>query len=146
MVLRRDKLWFKGLLIVTLLVLSLGVLHRLTMPAASQQSALFDAVWDTVNDNFYDPEFNGVDWSAMGEQYRSQVAAAPSRAEKAALINQMLGSLETSHTQLYTPDEPAYYQLLGIFYPRVSELKARLEEPFPEGKIEYAGIGIVTRE
>ncbi|MEO0737555.1 MAG: S41 family peptidase [Cyanobacteria bacterium J06649_12] len=146
MVLRRDKLWFKGLLIVTLLVLSLGVLHRLTMPAASQQSALFDAVWDTVNDNFYDPEFNGVDWSAMGEQYRSQVAAAPSRAEKAALINQMLGSLETSHTQLYTPDEPAYYQLLGIFYPRVSEFKARLEEPFPEGKIEYAGIGIVTRE
>ncbi|MEL6231648.1 MAG: peptidase S41, partial [Cyanobacteria bacterium J06627_3] len=112
------------------------------MPAVSQQQGLFEAVWETVNDNFYDPDFNGVDWAAMAERYLPQVEAVESREEKAVLLNEMLGTLKTSHTHFYTPDEPAYYQLLGIFYPRVSEFEARLAEPFPEGKIHYAGIGM----
>ncbi len=146
MVLRQNKKWFRGLLTVVLIGLLLGVLHRLTVPAVSQQQGLFEAVWETVNDNFYDPDFNGVDWAAMAERYRPQVEAVESREEKAVLLNEMLGTLKTSHTHFYTPDEPAYYQLLGIFYPRVSEFEARLAEPFPEGKIHYAGIGIVTHE
>ncbi|ESA36888.1 peptidase s41 [Leptolyngbya sp. Heron Island J] len=146
MVLRRERIWLKGCLIVLLISLSFGLIHRLTTPAVSQQLELFEAVWKTVNDNFYDSEFNGVDWSAMGEQYRSRVATAESPTEKVALINQMLGSLETSHTHLYTPEEPAYYQLLGIFYPRIPDFETQLAERFPEGRLEYAGIGIVTRE
>lgn len=146
MVLRRGKFWFKGLLIVILIGFSFGLLHRLTIPASSHQPALFDAVWETVNDNFYDTDFNGLDWSAIGEQYRPQVAAVSSQKEQAALINEMLGLLETSHTHLYTPDEPAYYQLLGIFYPRIPDFETQLEERFPEGRLEYADIGIVTRE
>lgn len=146
MVLRRDKIWLKGLLIVILIGLSLGLLHRLTIPASSQQQDLFDAVWETVNDNFHDPELTGLDWPAVKEDYRPRVAAAPSQDEKVALINDMLGLLNTSHTHLFTPDEPAYYQLLGIFYPRISEFHTRLEERFPEGKLEYADIGVVTRQ
>ncbi|MEM1253930.1 MAG: S41 family peptidase [Cyanobacteria bacterium P01_H01_bin.21] len=146
MVPRQTKIWVKGLLVVVLVGLLLGGLHRLTTPAVSQQPDLFDTVWETVSDNFFDPEFNGVDWAATREQYRPQVAAASSRAEKATLINQMLGTLDTSHTHLFTPDEPAYYQLLGIFYPRVPEFETRLAERFPEGKLEYADIGIVTYE
>lgn len=144
MVFRRGKIWLKGLLVVGLICLTFGVFQRSIGPVASQQPALFDAVWETVNDNFYDPEFNGLDWEAMGNRYRSQVAAAPAE-KKAALINQMLGELNTSHTHLFTPDEPAYYQLLGIFYPRVSEFETRLVDRFPEGKLEYADIGVVTQ-
>ncbi|MGD1855211.1 MAG: S41 family peptidase [Leptolyngbyaceae cyanobacterium] len=143
MVFRREKIWLQGLLIMLVVSLSFGLLQRLTSPVASQPQPLFDAVWETVNDNFYDPDFNGVDWSALGEQYRPQVAASE---EKATLINQMLSQLNTSHTHLYTPDEPAYYQLLGIFYPRISEFKTRLADRFPEGKLEYTGLGIVTHE
>lgn len=143
MVFRLEKIWLKRLLIIIVVSLSFGLLQRLTGPATSQQQLLFDTVWETVNDNFYDPDFNGVDWTALGEQYRPQVAASD---DKATLINQMLSQLNTSHTHLYTPDEPAYYQLLGIFYPRVSEFETQLAERFPEGKLEYAGIGIVTRE
>ncbi|MEO1402328.1 MAG: S41 family peptidase [Cyanobacteria bacterium J06635_1] len=120
-----------------------GLLLR---PTPAAQTELFDAVWETVNDNFYDPDFNGVDWAAMGKQYRPQVAQAPSQAEKATLINEMLDQLQTSHTHLYTSNEPAYYQLLGIFYPRLPDLQTQLQERFPDGKIEYAGIGIVTAE
>ncbi|MEM9266049.1 MAG: S41 family peptidase, partial [Cyanobacteria bacterium P01_F01_bin.13] len=47
---------------------------------------------------------------------------------------------------LFTPEEPAYYQLLGIFYPTIPSSHTQLEELFSEGKIEYTDIGIVTRE
>jgi carboxyl-terminal processing protease len=90
-------------------------------------SALFDQVWQTVNNNFYDPNFNGVDWEAMKSKYEPKVTQAQSSEEVAALVNQMLGELKTSHTHFYTPNEPAYYQILGIFAPRSSELQQQLK-------------------
>ncbi|MEM9163354.1 MAG: S41 family peptidase [Cyanobacteria bacterium P01_F01_bin.4] len=136
----------RQLQLVCLLSLVLVCVGLLLRPTPAAQTDLFDAVWETVNDNFYDPGFNGVDWAAVGKQTRPQVAQASSLADKATLINEMLDQLQTSHTHLYTPDEPAYYQLLGIFYPRLSDLQTQLEERFPEGKIEYVGIGIVTAQ
>ena len=32
----------------------------------------FDAVWKTVDQQFYDPSFLGVNWKAVGEQYRGR--------------------------------------------------------------------------
>jgi carboxyl-terminal processing protease len=110
------------------------------------QAAIFDQVWKTVNDNFYDPKFNGVDWKAMRSKYEQKVKQAQSSEELAALVNQMLGELKTSHTQFYTPNEPAYYQLLGIFVPRSSEFEKQLKKFFPKGKVEYSGIGIFTKD
>ncbi|MEM9089356.1 MAG: S41 family peptidase [Cyanobacteria bacterium P01_F01_bin.53] len=143
---KRYKTWLKGFLIATLIALSSGVLYGANMPAASEEPALFEAVWETINEHFYDPNFNGVDWATTGAQYRSRVAQASSKSEQTALINTMLSELNTSHTQLYTPDDPAYYQLLGIFYPRVPAFKSQLEESFPDGEINYTGIGAITRK
>ena len=108
-------------------------------------SAIFDQVWQTVNNNFYDPNFNGVDWEAMKSKYEPKVTQAQSSEEVAALVNQMLGELKTSHTHFYTPNEPAYYQILGIFAPRSSDLQQQLKKFFPKGNIEYSGIGIFTK-
>jgi carboxyl-terminal processing protease len=58
----------------------------------------------------------------------------------------MLSELKTSHTQLYTANEPAYYQALGIFQPRIPDLREQLKKFFPNGKIEYSGIGIFTKD
>ncbi|MEM6839929.1 MAG: S41 family peptidase [Cyanobacteria bacterium P01_C01_bin.120] len=143
--LKRYRLGLIGLIFTTLISLSIG-LWQGRIPLASAQSDVFNVVWETVNDNFFDPDFNGVDWAAMKEDYQSRLAQTTSQTEKAILINQMLGELQTSHTHLYTPDEPAYYQLLGIFYPRSSELQEQLQATFPDGSIEYVGIGAVTVE
>ena len=135
--LRKYKTWTKGLIIAILLGLSAGMLYGSAISASSQELAVFEAVWETVNENFYDPEFNGVDWAQAREQYRPQVSQASSKAEKAALINDMLAELKTSHTRFYTAGEPAYYQLLGIFYPRSRELQSQLEDTFPNGKLDF---------
>lgn len=115
-------------------------------PSASASPDLFDTVWQTVSERFFDPKFNGVDWAALKEQYKPRVSQAPSSTAKADLINEMLGKLRTSHTRFYTPDTPQYYQLLGVFSPRDSQLRSQLRTKFPKGKIEYTDIGIFTTE
>ena len=115
-------------------------------PTTEPNAAIFEEVWETVNDNFYDPNFNGVDWRAMGEKYKPQVMQAQSSEDVAAVINQMLSELKTSHTYFYTPNQPAYYQILGIFAPRSADFRQQLKKFFPTGKIEYSGIGIFTQD
>ncbi|MBD3880556.1 peptidase S41 [Phormidium tenue FACHB-886] len=109
------------------------------------QAEVFEQVWQTVNDNFFDPRFNGVDWQAMRQKYAPLAEQARSNTEFAAAINQMLAELKTSHTRYYTPDDPAYYQLLGIFLPRSEELQEQLKPLLPTGKPEYSGIGAFTK-
>ena len=113
---------------------------------AKPQAQIFDRAWQTVNENFFDPKFNGVDWKAIREQYKSPAIQAKSKAEFATVVNQMLSQLRTSHTRYYTADEPAYYQILGIFAKRNPELQKQLKKFLPQGKIEYPGIGIFTKE
>jgi carboxyl-terminal processing protease len=87
-----------------------------------------------------------VDWKAMRQKYEPQAARTKSTQEVAGVINQMLSELRTSHTRFYIPNEPAYYQLLGIFQARNPEFQKQLKKFFPKGKIEYSGIGAFTKD
>ncbi|MDM9385038.1 S41 family peptidase [Chlorogloeopsis sp. ULAP01] len=147
-----KKLRLSGLLklaVVMLMSCSVLLLFWLSSPLpqllAKPETKIFEQVWQTVNENFYDPNFNGVNWKAMREKYQPQVAQTKSKAEFAIAINQMLSELQSSHIRYYTQDEPAYYQLLGIFVPRSTELQKQLKKYFPKGKIEYTDIGIFTK-
>jgi carboxyl-terminal processing protease len=106
--------------------------------------AVFNEVWQNVNDNFYDPKFNGIDWKTLREKYEPFVRQTKSLDEASPVINQMLSELNTSHTRFYTKSEPAYYQLLGIF-DNGSFLK-EIKKVFPDGKLEYTDIGVFTKE
>lgn len=134
----------------TLISLSVLLLMCLTSPLpktlAKSEVKIFDQVWQTVNENFYDPKFNGVDWKAIQQKYKPQAARTKSSQEIAGVINQMLSELRTSHTHFYIPNEPAYYQLLGIFQARNPEFQKQLKKFFPKGKIEYSGIGTFTKD
>lgn len=140
---------FNRLSVVTLVSVSILLLLWVISPAfaklSNPQSQVFEQVWQTVNGNFYDPKFHGVDWKALREKYRSQVAQASKREEVAVVINQMLSELKTSHTHFYTQNDPAYYQLLGIFK-STPYLQRQLKEFFPESRIEYSGIGAFTKD
>ncbi|WP_414756504.1 S41 family peptidase [Anabaena sp. CCY 9910] len=113
---------------------------------AKPETRIFEQVWQTVNDNFYDPKMNGVNWQVIKEKYKPEVLQAKSDQEVAAIFNQMLSELKTSHTRYYTQDDLAYYQLLGIFYGQGIELPKELKKFFPNRKFEYSGIGLFTKE
>jgi carboxyl-terminal processing protease len=55
----------------------------------------------------------------------------------------MLSELNTSHTHFYTKFEPAYYQLLGIFK---DGFWKETKKFFPNGNLEYTGIGVFTKD
>ena len=57
----------------------------------------FEKVWNTVNDNHYDPTFGGVDWKKVRETYYPKAMAAVSAREFHGILGQMLGELKLSH-------------------------------------------------
>src|SRR5215470_4677198 len=129
--------------------LTLGSLAALGawQPDASQGEArrtTFDEVWETVRDRFYDRHLHGLDWPAVRRRYLPLVDSAQSREQLAVVINAMLAELGTSHTQLYTPEDTAYYQLADIFID--SWRRRGLDRIFPSGEIGYSGIGAFTNE
>jgi carboxyl-terminal processing protease len=71
----------------------------------------FDKVWGIINDEFWDPNFNGIDWAEARKRYRPKALAAKSHELFARVINEMLDELNTSHTRYYSKWDPGYYTL-----------------------------------
>jgi carboxyl-terminal processing protease len=134
--------WRKVLLIGLLCVALPAQTVAQTQPASKADLAVFDEVWGIVNQSFYDPKFQGVDWAAVRERYRPLAAAAPDEAAQAEIIDRMLAELGASHTGRYRQDDPAYYQLVDIFS---GSLRRELRSLYPNG-VRYPGIGIFTKE
>lgn len=135
-----------AILVSILMLLLLWFTSPLLSTLANPQTKVLEQVWQTVNDKFYEPKFNGVDWQAIREKYKPKAAQTPSKQQLAVVINQMLSELRTSHTHFYTQDEPAYYQLLGIFQPGSKDFQQQIKKFLPKGKLEYSGIGAFTKE
>jgi carboxyl-terminal processing protease len=107
-----------------------------------EASAAFDEVWRLVRDRFHDPTMHGLDWSAVGQRYRARAIEAGDRDARAVIVNRMLDELGASHTRLFTPDEPAYYQLADIFERPLQ--RQGFSRIWPSGQVTYPGIGIFT--
>jgi carboxyl-terminal processing protease len=71
--------------------------------SAKERAELFEQVWKTINERYYDPSFNGVDWNAVRERYRPRVGAIVSDEEFYELLNQMTGELRDAHTRVRSP-------------------------------------------
>lgn len=67
----------------------------------------FEKAWKMVNKNFYDKNFNGVDWKAVKKQYAPLIEAAASDAEFYDLMKRMMRELKVSHMDLITPPDTA---------------------------------------
>ncbi len=129
---------------LSFLMILLPISLRISSAKEAQFTSTLNQVWQDVNDNFFDPKFNGINWNAKKEEYKNRVASAQSLEEASVVINQMLSELNTSHTKFYSKLEPAYYQLLGIFNDR--GFSKQIKKVFPDGKIDYPGIGIFTKD
>lgn len=129
---------------LSLLIILLPISLKVAAAKDAQFTTTLNQVWQEVNSNFFDPKFNGINWNTKKEEYKNRVNAAQSIEEASVIINQMLSELNTSHTRFYAKSEPAYYQLLGIFNDR--GFSKQIKKVFPDGKIDYPGIGIFTKD
>lgn len=98
---------------------------------------VFEAVWKTINDEYYDPSFNGVDWSAVRERYRPRVEAAKTDGEFYTLIKQMLRELHDLHTGFAAPDEQPQDNGLSV-----NEVEGKVVVVRVEPDSEAARVGV----
>ena len=67
---------------------------------------VFHQAWEYLNDNFYDPEFHGADWSAVHAAYAPRIAGAKTPDEMRRILSLMIGEMNASHMGISAPPAP----------------------------------------
>ena len=97
--------------------------------------SLFDEVTAIVQKQFYDAEFDFGSWLEESKQLRERAVQAANHDEFDRIMNQLLNTLDTSHTYYYSKRNPRHFQLFGVFHEAFPKLDA--------AKIcVYEGIGL----
>ncbi|HEX8161258.1 MAG TPA: S41 family peptidase [Pyrinomonadaceae bacterium] len=101
---------------------------------AEERLRLFDEIWHTIDEGFYDPSFNGVDWRAVGERYRPRIAAARDDFEFYGLCELLAAELRDSHTRFEPPPPPQPEPAPGAT-PQAEQGSARMLLGWVEGEV-----------
>jgi len=111
---------------------TLGVLKTAPSPTLvafneDQRLSMFDDIWTYVNERYVYPDYRGVNWAGIYDEYRTRVQTATDTDEFYAIIKEMIELLNDDHTRFDTPQEAA------------------MDAAFFSGEAGYAGIGIIIR-
>ena len=93
------------------------------LPLALQLS-VFEDLWQTVNDTYLYPDFNGLDWNAIHAEYRARIEAGLSNADYYAALAEMVDRLGDDHSAYVSPEDAA------------------AEDAAYAGDVDYVGIGV----
>ena len=77
---------------------SVSVTAEMDVDFAREKMEVFQQAWEYLRDQFFDPDFNGVDWPAIRARYEPLVAGAATADEMRRLLNLMIGELNASHS------------------------------------------------
>ena len=75
----------------------------------------FDQISAVVTEGFYDRTFRGLDWPQRVARARAGIDCNGDERALARVVNELLGELHASHTDLYTREDPEYWALHSIF-------------------------------
>ncbi|MCX6638493.1 MAG: S41 family peptidase, partial [Acidobacteria bacterium] len=84
---------------------------RLEVDQAAERRQVFQESWRVMKNRFYDSKMHGVDWAAMREAYEPLLANIGDSEELRAVIMQMIGELNASHTGVSPGSEPGSERL-----------------------------------
>lgn len=71
--------------------------HKFQRNLAQEFKQMFYETWAGIEENFYDGNFHGVDWSGMKARYEAYLPYINNRGDLRILLNDMLGELNASH-------------------------------------------------
>ncbi len=73
---------------------------------ADERKAAFDKVFSTIQQQYVDPQHNGVDWAAVGARYRAELLrGGVDEGQFWRGLNRMAGELKDAHTGVRSPLE-----------------------------------------
>jgi tricorn protease len=91
----------------------LAVTAEMDVDFAREKIEVFQQAWTYIRDNFFDPNFNGVNWSEVHDQYAPLAAGARNGDELRRIISEMLGELNASHSGIGAPANTAQPPVIG---------------------------------
>lgn len=94
--------------------------------ATERQQRVFEELWGVVRDEYLYTDYNGLDWQAVGQEYRGRIAAGMNDADFYALMDEVIRRLGDEHSTYFSPDEAA-----------------QRDREF-QGDNSYVGIGVMT--
>jgi tricorn protease len=84
---------------------AIAVSAEMDVDFAREKNEAFRQAWTWLRDNFFDAKMNGVDWSAVRDQFAPRVAAARTGDEFRRLLSLMVGELNASHLGAGAPGD-----------------------------------------
>ena len=81
----------------------IAVTAEMDVDFSREKMEVFHQAWSYLRDNFYDPNFHGVDWQAVHGQYEPLIAGARTSDEVRRLLQLMVGELNASHLGANAP-------------------------------------------
>ncbi len=72
-----------------------------------EKMVVFDEAWTTLDHRFFAADFNGHNWAALRDQWRPYIAGARTGPELRRDINLLIGELDSSHSGISKPAQPA---------------------------------------
>jgi carboxyl-terminal processing protease len=111
-----------------------GAASGAAAPAVDSALAVltFDSVWSRIANTHYDTAFGGVDWAALGAEYRPRAATARTLPALRGVLLQMLDRLGESHFGLIPHELAGTLDGSGVV---ASDGEAGLEVRIAEGDI-----------
>ena len=79
----------------------------MTLDPSAEWRQMFDEVWRTYRDYFYDDDLHGLDWHGLRAQYGGLVDQAVTRWDVNFLIGELIGEVNASHTYVGGGDTEA---------------------------------------
>jgi C-terminal processing protease CtpA/Prc len=73
-------------------------------PEIQRRVDTFEKVWVTLNENYFDPTFNNLDWIKIYQEFSPKARAAKTDAELHHLLGDMINRLQRSHLAIIPPD------------------------------------------
>lgn len=144
---------FAVLFIFVFVISNSGYSQAQTKDQLSQKDRgkMFEKVWDLINDRYYDPKFNGVNWSETKGKYRPLVEKAENDTDFYDLLKRFAGEMNDAHTRFLTPREAIEFRkregtTVGILISTI-EGKTVVEKVLPDSEAAKANVqaGMIVR-
>ena len=86
----------------------------MTLDPPAEWRQMFDEVWRTYRDYFYDDDLHGLDWHGLRAQYGGLLDQAVTRWDVNFLIGELIGEVNASHTYVGGGDTEAPRPRRGV--------------------------------
>ena len=128
----------------------IAVTAELDVDFDQQKMAVFRQGWSYLNENFFDPSFNGVNWKTVRADYEPRIAGSATIDEMRRLMSLMVGELNASHMGVAAPADAIQPSTgkLGLRFDRTEyerSGKLKITEVIPLSPAAVAGVAVGER-